>query len=337
MAKQRKPRLNEVEELIACGSLIEASRLLPSDRTAELETPRVLILASRLLSLRGRFVEARDHVDCALRLDEFNVDALTERARLALRFGDDQSADGWFERAYRQGAAGDDWMVDWIDLLLLLGKLDAARDLAMVRCERAPDQAAPWFRLGLAHQHTRHQLQALNDYRHAARIEPNFPMLCNNMGAAHLELKQFAKAKALLEQALRDDPDNALAWNNLATVLLKFDASPDSLIAAERVGRSRRTTRPCCRPIHTCCGGIRSGMLHWPLHCARRRSRSSPAMSSSIGRCDAATDARRLRERLVQLRGAQARLTRAARRAPQSDGGAVVGTIARGEDVARLG
>ncbi|WP_175948715.1 tetratricopeptide repeat protein [Burkholderia pyrrocinia] len=234
MAKERKAHLDQVEALISSGALIEASHLLPSERAAESNNPRVLILVSRILSLRGRFAEARNHVDRALQFDEANVEALTERARLAVRLGDDQGADGWFERAYRQGAPGDDWMVDWVDVLLRLGKHDAARDIAMVRCERAPDQAAPWFRLGLAHQQTRHHLQALDAYRHAAGIEPKLPMLSNNMGAAHLELKQLADAKALLEQALRDDPDNALAWNNLATTLLKLHALPDSLIAAER-------------------------------------------------------------------------------------------------------
>jgi len=234
MAKQRKAHLDQVEALISSGALIDASHLLPFERAAESDNPRMLILASRILSLRGRFAEARDYVDRALHIDEANVDALTERARLAVRLGDDQGADGWFERAYRQGAVGEDWMVDWVDVLLRLGKHDAARDIAMVRCERAPDQAAPWFRLGLAHQQTRHHLQALDAYRHAARIEPKLSMLSNNMGAAHLELKQLDDAKALLEQALRDDPDNALAWNNLATALLKLHALPDSLIAAER-------------------------------------------------------------------------------------------------------
>ncbi|MBR8334159.1 tetratricopeptide repeat protein [Burkholderia ambifaria] len=234
MAKQSKSLLDRAEALIARGSLIEAARLLPLDRAAESTQPRELILTSRLLGLRGRYGEARDLLDRALNFDATNVEALTERARLAVRLGDDAGADGWFERAYQHGAPGDDWMVDWIDVLLRLGKHDSARDIATIRCERAPDQAAPWFRLGLAHQQVRHQLQALDAYRHAERIEPTLPMLRNNMGAAHLELKQYDDATALLEKALEDDPDNALAWNNLATALLRLGALPDSLVAAER-------------------------------------------------------------------------------------------------------
>ncbi|WP_063891616.1 tetratricopeptide repeat protein [Burkholderia ubonensis] len=234
MTKQTKSHLDKAEALMERGSLIEASHLLPEDRVARSDNPRELILASRLFCLRGRFIEARDLLDRALALDGTNVDALTERARLAVRLGDDAGADEWFGHAYREGARGDDWLVDWIDVLLRLGKYDAARDIATVRCERAPNQAAPWFRLGLAHQQARHHLQALDAYRHAARIEPTLPMLRNNMGAAHLELKQYDEAKTLLVQALQDDPDNALAWNNLATTLLKRGELHDSLVAAER-------------------------------------------------------------------------------------------------------
>ncbi|KAB0644806.1 tetratricopeptide repeat protein [Burkholderia latens] len=234
MAKQAKNQLDRAEELIARGALIEATHLLSAERASESANPRELVLTSRLMGLRGRHADARELLDRALRLDPENVDALTERARLAVRLGDDPGADGWFERAYRHGAPGDDWMVDWIDVLLRLGKFDAARDIATVRCERAPDQAGPWFRLGLAHQQARHQLQALDAYRHAIRIEPKTPMLRNNMGAAHLELKQFDDAKAVLTQALEDDPDNALAWSNLATTLLKTGEVADSLVAAER-------------------------------------------------------------------------------------------------------
>ncbi|MFX1815399.1 tetratricopeptide repeat protein, partial [Paraburkholderia sp. A1RI_3L] len=59
-------------------------------------------------------------------------------------------------------------------------------------------------------------------------------MLRNNMGAAHLELRQYGEAKALLEATLADEPDHALAWTNLATTLLRMGETGDSLVAAER-------------------------------------------------------------------------------------------------------
>ncbi|CAN7699567.1 tetratricopeptide repeat protein [Paraburkholderia terricola] len=226
--------LKNVEALIARGDLIAASHLLDARGATQSDNPRELVVASRLWCLRGRFADARELLDRALHADPTNVEALIERARLAIRLGDDAGADAWFECAWGEGAPGDDWMVDWIDVLLRLGKFDAARNIATVRCERAPEQAGTWFRLGLAHQQARHQLQALDAYRHAARIDPALPMLRNNMGAAHLELSEYDRAQPLFEQTLRDDPDNALAWTNLGTVLLKRGQIDDSLVAAER-------------------------------------------------------------------------------------------------------
>ncbi|KVD41581.1 hypothetical protein WS61_20190 [Burkholderia sp. ABCPW 11] len=226
--------LNKVEAMIARGELIAAWRLLDAHRVMDSKRPRELVIASRLWCLRGRLEEARYLLDRALEFDAANVDALIERGRLAIRLGDDTGANGWFQRAWDKGARGDDWMVDWIDVLLRLGHHDDAREIAMVRCERAPEDAHTWFRLGLAHQQTRHHLQALDAYRHAMRLDPRLPMLRNNMGAAHLELRQYAEARELLEAVLAEDPDHALAWTNLATALLRTGEIDDSLVAAER-------------------------------------------------------------------------------------------------------
>ncbi|WP_175959444.1 tetratricopeptide repeat protein [Burkholderia pyrrocinia] len=226
--------LNKVEAMIARGELIAAWRLLDAHRVMDSKRPQELVIASRLWCLRGRFEEARYLLDRALEVDAANVDALIERGRLAIRLGDDTGANGWFQRAWDEGARGNDWMVDWIDVLLRLGRHDDARDIAMVRCERAPEDAHTWFRLGLAHQQTRHHLQALDAYRHAMRLDPRLPMLRNNMGAAHLELRQYTEARELLEATLAEDPDHALAWTNLATALLRTGEIDDSLVAAER-------------------------------------------------------------------------------------------------------
>lgn len=226
--------LNKVETMIPRGELIAAWRLLDAHRVMDSKRPQELVIASRLWCLRGRFEEARHLLDRALEVDAANVDALIERGRLAVRLGDDTGANGWFQRAWDEGARGDDWMVDWIDVLLRLGRHDDARDIAMVRCERAPEDAHTWFRLGLAHQQTRHHLQALDAYRHAMRLDPRLPMLRNNMGAAHLELRQYTEARELLEATLAEDPDHALAWTNLATALLRTGEIDDSLVAAER-------------------------------------------------------------------------------------------------------
>ncbi|GAB6852758.1 tetratricopeptide repeat protein [Paraburkholderia kururiensis] len=226
--------LDEVEALIARGDLIAATRQLDAHHAVASVNPRELVVASRLGCLRGRFAEARELLGRALQNDPGNVAALVERARLAIRTGEDPAADAAFQRAWDAGGRDDDWMVDWIDVLLRQGRFDQARHLATVRCERAPREPGTWFRLGLAHQQAHHHLQALDAYRHAEQLDPRLPMLRNNMGAACLELQRYDEAQRLLEATLADEPDHVLAWTNLATVLLKTGRPGDSLVAAER-------------------------------------------------------------------------------------------------------
>jgi tetratricopeptide (TPR) repeat protein len=235
MDTQHPSRLDRAERLLEHGSLIEASQLLSPDRAMRSDDTRELMLTSWLLSLRGRFDDAFRLLDHAQQLDEDNVDTRVECARIAVRLGDDPTADAWFEHAYCRGASIGDWMDEWIDVLLRRRKYDFASDIATARCAHAPShQAGPWFQLGLAHQQAGRPIAALDAYRHAASVDPTLPMLLNNMGAAYLDLDRYEDAKSVLEQTLRTEPNNALAWNNLATALLKLGNLPDSLVATER-------------------------------------------------------------------------------------------------------
>ncbi|MEX3693358.1 tetratricopeptide repeat protein [Paraburkholderia sp. BR14263] len=232
--EQLATSLDEIEALIDQGDLVSASRLIEARGAANSDDAAERIVASRVLGLRGRYAEAATLLDHVLASDPRNPRALVERARLAVRLGQDADAQMWFARAYEGINGFEDWIVDWIDVLLRLQDFDLAREVATTHCERASEHAGVWFRLGLAHQQARHHLQALDAYRHAQKLEPALPMLLNNIGAAHLELREYFEARASLDRALRQDPDNALAWTNLATVLLKSDEIADSLVAAER-------------------------------------------------------------------------------------------------------
>lgn len=227
-------RTEQLDRLIDRGDVISASRLLDIRAAADSSDPRLLVAASRFLSLLGRYVDARVLLDRALEVDPSYVDGLIERARLAVRMADDTRAEGWFRQARAAGATPGDWIVDWIDVLLRERRFDEARNIAAAHCERSPKHAGVWFRLGLAHQQARHLLQALDAYRHAERLESTLPMLANNIAAAHIELGEFEVAARVLERIVQENPDNALAWTNLSTAYLKLGNIQDSLVAAER-------------------------------------------------------------------------------------------------------
>ncbi|KVV48306.1 hypothetical protein WK92_15085 [Burkholderia ubonensis] len=227
-------QVEHIDRLIDRGDLIAVSHLLDLSSASQSSDTGLLVTASRFLCFRGRYVEARTFLDRALECDPSCISALIERARLAVRLADDPGADDWFRQARTAGATSGEWIVDWIDVLLRLDRFDEARNIAATHCERSPTHAGVWFRLGLAHQRARHLLQCLDAYRHAEKLAPTLPMLLNNMAAAHIELNELETAVKLLESALRDNPDNALAWTNLSTAFLKSGLLDDSLVASER-------------------------------------------------------------------------------------------------------
>src|SRR6202012_1076650 len=76
--------------------------------------------------------------------------------------------------------------------------------------------------------------QALEAYGQCARRGGHPPQLHNNMAAAYLERKDLAAARTDLDEALKVDPLNALAWTNLALWWLKNDHPQAARVAGER-------------------------------------------------------------------------------------------------------
>ncbi|MBK5170057.1 tetratricopeptide repeat protein [Burkholderia sp. R-70211] len=226
--------LEKVDVLMARADLVGAWRVLDAHQAQQSGDPQALIAVSRLLRLQGRHTEACEVLGRAIEIDPANPQALSERGRLALDAGDLAGADTWYARAYCEGTEAESWVVDWLDLLLRLGSIDVARRVAHAYCSRVPGRPEGWFQLGLAHQRARHHLQALSAYHEAARLDPRMPMLRNNTAAAYIELLEYDLAQSLLEQTLADEPGNAMAWTNLASLLLRRGDPRAGRIAAER-------------------------------------------------------------------------------------------------------
>ena len=226
--------LSDVETRITRSDLIGASRLLDIDRAIESGNLRAFIACSRLMLLRGRLHDAQDMLDRALHIEPESVDALIERGRLSIRLGDDVDACEWFHRVGLKENLGDSWLIDWFDASLRCSRVEDATHIALVLCRHFAADAHNWFRLGLANHAARHYAQALAAYEKAADMNPRLPMLRNNWGAAYLELGRHDEARKLLETTIEEEPNHALAWTNLASVLLKTGNIADSLVAAER-------------------------------------------------------------------------------------------------------
>ncbi|RZF30210.1 tetratricopeptide repeat protein [Paraburkholderia sp. UYCP14C] len=270
--------LERIDELTSQGDLVGAWRLLQSRRPEHSEDPGISAATGRLLRLRGRHVEARALLDRTLQDAADDTRVQVELAYIARDLGEREVAQAWFERAYRHSTEGEKWVLEWIELLRGLGRFDLAQRVAATYCERVPMDALGWFTLGLMYQlGGRHDL-ALDAYQRAMRLDQSVSMLRNNMAAAYIELGSHDEAQSLLEDVLRDESTNALAWTNLATVLLKRRDPAAAQVAVERAC----ALAPDYPIALQTCVNVLSELQEWDraLYCAQRASGLEPGSKS---------------------------------------------------------
>jgi tetratricopeptide (TPR) repeat protein len=223
-----------VDEFLGRGDLIAASQAIAQWREISPDDPQACLRLSRVLRLRGRHDAAVNMLESVLARAPGFSDAMLDMARLSGELGRPEAAVMWYERAHLAQPEALGWLDEWINVLLQLGRLEQARVVAEYLCGRAPENAANWFLFGLALHNLRAYAAALDAYGHAGKLDASLPMLRNNTAAIYIETGNYEEAKRLLEAELRDAPDNALAWTNLADVYLKYRELDASLIAAER-------------------------------------------------------------------------------------------------------
>ncbi|ORC47890.1 hypothetical protein B2G74_22625 [Burkholderia sp. A27] len=94
-----------------------------------------------------------------------------------------------------------------------------AIQLAAIIAQLDPQSAIPHFRLGYTLQMANRHADAIAPYRRALAIDPQLPRLRGNLAAAlMLTGGDLSEQLALLESTVRDDPDDADGWTNLANV-----------------------------------------------------------------------------------------------------------------------
>lgn len=91
-----------------------------------------------------------------------------------------------------------------------------AIELAAIIAQLDPRNALAHFRLGYSLQMANRHAEAIASYRHALAIEPRLPRLRNNLAAAlTFTGGDLNERIALLENAVRDEPDEGDGWTNL--------------------------------------------------------------------------------------------------------------------------
>ncbi|MEM4987381.1 tetratricopeptide repeat protein [Collimonas sp. H4R21] len=223
-----------VDAFLECGDLIAAAQAIAQWQAISPGDPQAGLRLSQVLRLRGRHDEAAGTLEGVLASAPGFAGAMLDLARLNRELGRPEDARIWYERAHLAQPEAASWREEWVNVLLALGRIEQAREVAQYLCERAPEIGMNWFLLGLVLHNRRDYAAALDAYRHAGELDPSLPMLRNNTAAICMETGNYDEAKRLLDDAIRDAPDNALAWTNLSDVYLRYRQLDASLIAAER-------------------------------------------------------------------------------------------------------
>ncbi|MGK8200713.1 tetratricopeptide repeat protein [Burkholderia cepacia] len=224
----------QAERLLERGDLIGAAKLTDEHCTRETTDAALLVATSRVMRMRGRLTDAMALAERALAQDPNNGPALVECARQSAAAGDAIGANDAYGRAYGTMSPGDLWVLEWIEMQAAQPDGADMLDVATRFCDVQPGNAAGWFHLGLLNQRAARHDAALAAYVQAERLDPCVPMLQNNIAAAYIERGDLTQAKTILDALLAREPDNALAWNNLAVVLLGERDLAGSEVASER-------------------------------------------------------------------------------------------------------
>jgi len=225
---------------IDAGELIEASELVSEWLALAPGDVEPAVAQAHLMRLCGRYDDAQTWLDRALAQAPAHGPALVEAARLATEMGAHALALEWFERAHQSmpGEVEDvGWLSQWAALAHAMGRSDINVAVATQWCEQATESAAAWFALGLAQQQAGGLDAAREAYERAMALDADLPMLRNNLSAVHFDRGEYDEAMRLAKEAIRAQPDHALAWTNLASAMLKLREPAHALLAARRAAR----------------------------------------------------------------------------------------------------
>jgi len=223
-----------IGEQIEAGQLIEAAQRVRTWLARTPGDPDAATLQARISRLCGRYDEASEWLERALAGAASYGPALVESARLASAIGENDRALDAFASAHRAMPEATDWLEEWAQLAQSLGRSEIGIAVAARWCEREPDCARAWFSLGLVHQQGGSIDDALRAYERAMSLDADVPMLRNNLAALHYTRGDYGQALAFGKQALRAEPNNVLAWTNLANVWLRMHEPDHALLAARR-------------------------------------------------------------------------------------------------------
>jgi tetratricopeptide (TPR) repeat protein len=173
---------------------------------------------AQALQSRGKLAEAEASYRQAVALEPNWADAHRRLGTVLRESKQNIEAEACYRRAHEIAPQASDGLLEWAELLDLLGRKDEGLQLREHLCKLAPQAARHWFEFGLALQRASRPVDARDAYLRAQAIDPDFPYLRNNLAATYLESGQPNLAIDILEALVGEGGADALSFINLGIV-----------------------------------------------------------------------------------------------------------------------
>lgn len=207
-------------EKLADGDLGGALAHVQCAITVDPQNPQAHVLHGRLLRLQGKLEESVRALERALELRPDDVDAMTEKAVIALELRDfDTSMDLLSGVIYRD-AGNARAHHEMGRLHRMQGALDEALACQLAAIEYDPGLVEAYCELGWLRNKRGEFNDALEVYERALAIDPENLTVHHNLGLVLGKLEHYERALEILEALCARLPtDHAGSWLNLATAL----------------------------------------------------------------------------------------------------------------------
>jgi tetratricopeptide (TPR) repeat protein len=175
---------------------------------------RVHYTLGQIRAAQSRLDDARDELEEALRAEPRDGKIRSEYARVLALLGRKDDADAQFQLATQAAPASGILHYDYGVFLAAEGKIDAAINEFQTALKRQPNHPEAHYELGHAFYLKGDFEGAKRHYEETARLDPKAPVH-SGLGAVYFKLGQTSQAVAQFKEALRLNPDDQEAAENL--------------------------------------------------------------------------------------------------------------------------
>jgi tetratricopeptide (TPR) repeat protein len=221
---------NIVNNYINSNNLDKAVEYAQTWQAKQENNPMPCTFLAHIYAKVGQLDVALKFCNQALNLDKFFYSAMIEKARILSKYNKPILACHIYLETYQSHPKIIEYFKDWATNLLNIQDYSTLQQITeiAIQTQQFINDADMYFYHGLSLQYQNNYALAIPSYEKAYHLNPDMPMLLNNLAASYKENGCLNKAKELLELAIKQSPENNFAWCNYGSVLHKMDLLEDA-------------------------------------------------------------------------------------------------------------